>query len=261
MAQSIAKPKKYAGIRARFSRRGTGRKDRRARVVEARVVERNLPIARHSTPWISVESGAVKTIGGRIMSDMNNDEQHVSPDNVPGAHDADGTMGHIAGTGSGVISGGIVGAAVGGPIGAVIGAVAGGVLGAAAGDAAHHIGDDEDDVNVNTGSGGDLGRNAGAGAGAISGAIVGSTVGPVGTVAGAVAGGMLGAAGGNAAKDMGGTDDTISGDQVLPDGTVLSGSSVGTTTSSTYDTRGVGERAADAVTGDRIDDNTGNIVR
>jgi len=231
-----------------------------------RSMERNLPIERHSTLWFDVAIRSKKRRGQNLrrqkaMSNINNDE-HVSPENVPGAHDADGTMGHIAGTGSGVISGGIVGAAVGGPIGAVIGAVAGGVLGAAAGDAAHHVGDDHDDVNVDSGSGGDLGRNAGAGAGAISGAIVGTaTGGPVGTVVGAVAGGMLGAAGGNAAKDMGGDDDTTSGDQVLRDGTVVSGSTVGTTTTPTYDTRGVGERAADAVTGDRIDDNTGNVVR
>jgi len=130
--------------------------------------------------------------------------QHVSPEQVSGAHDADGTMGRVAGTGSGAISGGIVGGAVGGPIGAVVGAVAGAALGAAGGNAAHKVGDDQDDVNVDTGSGGDLGKNAGAGAGSISGAILGSTGGPVGAVAGAVAGGMLGAAAGNAAKDIGG---------------------------------------------------------
>jgi len=146
------------------------------------------------------------------MSDMNRDDirydtdvnaAHVSPDNVEGAHDADGTLGRTAGTGAGAIAGGIVGSAAG-PIGTIIGAVAGAVLGHAGGDAAHKVGDDHDDVNVETESGGDLGRNAGAGAGAISGAVLGSTVGPVGTVAGAVLGGALGAAGGDAAKDIGG---------------------------------------------------------
>jgi uncharacterized protein (TIGR02271 family) len=116
-------------------------------------------------------------------------------------------MGRVAGTGSGAISGGIVGGAMGGPVGAVIGAVAGAALGAAGGNAAHKVGDDQDDVNVETGSGGDLGKNSGAGAGSISGAIVGgASAGPVGAVAGAVAGGVLGAAAGNAAKDMGGDD-------------------------------------------------------
>jgi uncharacterized protein (TIGR02271 family) len=134
--------------------------------------------------------------------------EHVSPDQVAGAHDADGTMGRVAGTGSGAISGGIVGGAVAGPVGAVVGAVAGAALGAAGGNAAHKVGDDHDDVNVNTGSGGDLGKHTGAGAGSISGAIVGgATAGPVGSVAGAVAGGMLGAAAGDAAKDFGGDND------------------------------------------------------
>jgi len=131
--------------------------------------------------------------------------ERVSPEQVAGAHDADGTMGRVAGTGSGAISGGIVGGAVAGPVGAVVGAVAGAALGAAGGNAAHKVGDDHDDVNVTTGSGGDLGKHTGAGAGSISGAIIGgATAGPVGSVAGAVAGGMLGAAAGDAAKDFGG---------------------------------------------------------
>jgi len=134
-------------------------------------------------------------------------ETHVSPDAVEGAHDADGTMGRVAGTGSGAIAGGLIGAAAG-PVGAAVGAIAGALIGAGAGNAAHKIGDDQDDVNVETGSGGDLGKNAGAGAGSISGAVIGGvTGGPVGAVAGAVAGGMLGAAAGNAAKDMGGDAD------------------------------------------------------
>jgi len=137
---------------------------------------------------------------------VNDNPPHVSPDHVPDAHDADGTMGRVAGTGAGAIAGGALGSAAG-PVGTVVGAVAGAILGAAGGNAAHKIGDDHDDVNVETGSGGDLGRNVGFGAGAISGAAVGSAAGPVGTVAGAVAGGMLGAAGGDAAKDMGGHDD------------------------------------------------------
>jgi len=133
-------------------------------------------------------------------------EGHVPPEAVEGAHESDGTMGRVAGTGSGLISGALVGS-VAGPLGTVVGGIAGALLGAAAGNAAHHVGDDHDDVNVETGSGGDLGKNAGAGAGSISGAIIGASAGPVGAVAGAVAGGMLGAAAGNAAKDMGGDPD------------------------------------------------------
>ena len=70
------------------------------------------------------------------MSDNYNrdvDAEHVPPEVVPDAHDADGTLGQVAGTGSGAVAGGLLGAAAGGPVGAVIGAVAGGVLGSAAG--------------------------------------------------------------------------------------------------------------------------------
>src|SRR5690606_7643301 len=98
---------------------------------------------------------------------INNEDEHVSPDAVPGAHDADGTVGRVAGTGSGAIAGGIVGRAVGGPVGAVVGGALGMALGHAGGNAAHKVGDDHDDVNVETGSDGELGRNSGAGAGAV----------------------------------------------------------------------------------------------
>ena len=145
----------------------------------------------------------------RELSDTT--DEHLPASEVAGAHESDGTLGRVAGTGSGAISGGIVGAVFGGPLGAVIGAVAGGALGAAAGEAAHHMGDDHDDVNVETGSDGELGRYAGSGAGGISGAVVGGvTAGPVGAVVGGVAGGMLGAEAGDGAKDMGGpTGDSV----------------------------------------------------
>jgi hypothetical protein len=145
---------------------------------------------------------------------------HVPASEVAGAHESDGTMGRVSGTGTGAISGGAIGAAVAGPIGAIIGAVAGGALGAAAGEAAHHIGDDHDDVNVDTGSDGNLGRISGSSAGGISGAVVGAVAGgPVGSVIGAAAGGMLGAEAGDAAKDMGdnrdAVNDPLTGDPVL----------------------------------------------
>lgn len=212
----------------------------------------------------------------------NTRENLVPAEAVEGHHDADGTMGEVAGTGAGAISGGVVGAAVGGPVGAVIGAVAGGVLGAAGGEAAHKIGDDHDDVNVSTDSEGSLGRASGAGAGAISGAVVGTAAGgPVGTVAGAVAGGMLGAAAGDAAKHAGedninrhvaahhdhevvvGHDTNIG--TVGPAGTLREGDigndvpgiQTGGTTTQGPDTRGLTEKATDTITGDRIDDKTG----
>lgn len=136
---------------------------------------------------------------------------HIPASEVAGAHESDGTMGRVAGTGSGAISGGVIGAVAGGPIGAIIGAVAGGALGAAAGEAAHHVGDDHDDVNVDTGSDGNVGRMSGSGAGGLSGAVVGGAAGgPLGAVAGAALGGMLGAEAGDSAKDMGNDrDDNI----------------------------------------------------
>ncbi|MDF2439552.1 MAG: hypothetical protein JWN98_536, partial [Abditibacteriota bacterium] len=110
------------------------------------------------------------------------------------------------------------------------------------GEAAHKIGDDHDDVNVETGSGGDLGKNAGAGAGSISGAIVGgSAAGPLGAVAGAVGGGMLGAAAGDGAKDMGGADDSTSsgtGTDVTPGNNVPGVQTGGVTTTGTDDNTG-----------------------
>ncbi len=213
------------------------------------------------------------SVNNRIVD---NSDEHVPPASVEGAHDADGTMGRTAGTGAGAISGGIVGASVAGPVGAVVGAVAGGVLGAAGGNAAHRVGDDHDDVNVDTGSGGDLGKNAGMGVGSISGAVVGATAGPVGAVAGAVAGGMLGAAAGDGAKDMGGdgqpnvntaghantgavgtTIGTTSSDTDVLPGNDVSGVQNGGYTTAGPDTRGVTEKAADAITNDNIDDKHG----
>jgi outer membrane lipoprotein SlyB len=204
----------------------------------------------------------------------------IPAESTEGHHESDGTLGEVAGTGSGALSGGIVGGAIGGPVGAVIGAVAGGILGSAAGEAAHKIGDDHDDVNVVTDSEGSLGREAGTGAGAISGAVVGSAAGPVGTVAGAVAGGVLGAAAGDAAKHVGENDSTHNAhaDHVHAiDGTTTTtgvhpslvetpGNGVpgvqtgGTAYDGTPDTRGISEKAADAVTGDRYDDKTGKPI-
>ena len=210
---------------------------------------------------------------------------------VAGHHESEGDMGEVAGTGAGAVSGGVVGAALGGPVGAVVGAVAGGLLGAKGGEVAHEIGDDHDDVNLATDSDGEVGRDAGAGAGALSGAVVGTVAGgPVGTVAGAVAGGMLGAAAGDAAKHMGenninrenagaataatpvvvNTPTPVVGapmhghTSVLADDTIGNGvpgvQTGGHAIDGTPDTRGISEKAADAITGDRVDDKTGRIV-
>ena len=212
----------------------------------------------------------------------------VPAEQMPGHHDSEGAMGEVAGTGAGAISGGVVGAVIGGPIGAVIGAVAGGALGAKGGEVAHKVGDDHDDVNLTTGSEGEVGRDAGAGVGAVSGAVIGTAAGPVGTVVGAVAGGMLGAAAGDTAKHMG--ENNINRENagyaatpvvvntptpvvvapahghttVLADDTLGNGvpgvQTGGHAIDGTPDTRGITEKAADAVTGDHLDDKTGKIV-
>ena len=111
-------------------------------------------------------------------------------------------------------------------------------------------------VDVNAATGGTL-----AG-GAVTGAIAGSAAGPVGTVAGAVIGGIAGAAASGAAVnavDRVDNDDTVTGlgaHESRRDG-IQTG---GTDYDGTPDTRGVSEKVADAVTGDRIDDKTGKPV-
>ena len=229
------------------------------------------------------------------MDTLRNDEldntraNTVPAQDVAGHHDSEGGMGEVAGTGAGALSGGVIGAAVGGPIGAVVGAVAGGVLGAKGGEVAHKIGDDHDDVNLSTDSEGSLGRDTGAGAGAISGAVIGTAAGPVGSVAGAVAGGMLGAAAGDASKHMGEnsinrqSSGVVANPVATPDVTPTHGYTTvvesdtpgadlspgngvsgvqtgGRAVDGTPDTRGIMEKTADVVTGDRVDDKTGKIV-
>ena len=216
---------------------------------------------------------------------MDNTRANTVPaEEVAGHHESHGDMGEVAGTGAGAVSGGILGAAVGGPVGAVVGAVAGGMLGAKGGEVAHKIGDDHDDVDLSTGSEGEVGRDAGAGAGAISGAVIGTAGGPVGSVVGAVAGGMLGAAAGDATKHMGEGRETVApmgssvvtpmgshghtsvlasdtpGADLSPGNEVPGVQTGGHAIDGTPDTRGISEKTADALTGDRVDDKTGKIV-
>jgi len=113
--------------------------------------------------------------------------------------------------------------------------------------------------------------------GAVTGAVAGAAAGPVGAVVGAVVGGVAGAAGSGAAVaavDRVDNDDTISGvgsgvTRDLNDAnaaTVVPGNHVpgiqtgGHDVDGTPDTRGITEKATDAITGDRIDDKTGKPV-
>ena len=113
--------------------------------------------------------------------------------------------------------------------------------------------------------------------GAVTGAVAGSAAGPVGTVVGAVVGGVAGAVGSGAAVaavDRVDNDNTITG---IGGGATTDVENVATTpvidngipgvqtggyaNDGTPDTRGVGEKVADAVTGDAVDDKTGKVVK
>ena len=115
---------------------------------------------------------------------------------VESSEGSDGTLGLVAGAGSGAIAGGLIGAAVGGPAGALLGAAAGGALGAAGGEAAAHIGDDlSDDVPEGDADATDVGMLGIAATGALYGGPMGvdafgATALP-GALGGAMVGGML----------------------------------------------------------------------
>ena len=113
--------------------------------------------------------------------------------------------------------------------------------------------------------------------GAVGGAVVGGLAGgPLGAVVGAVAGGVASAAG-VAAVDKVDNDNTITGvgsgatrdvgdqvaaathDDVVP-GNDVPGVQTGGVTTAGQDTRGITEKAADALTGDKTDDKTGGRV-
>jgi hypothetical protein len=116
--------------------------------------------------------------------------------------------------------------------------------------------------------------------GAVTGAIAGAAAGPLGAIAGAVIGGVAGAVASGAAVgaiDRVDNDDTITGigsgattdvedAAYTTTGVNTPGNGVpgiqtgGYTAAGTPDTRGVTEKAADTLTGDRIDDKTGQPV-
>ncbi len=126
------------------------------------------------------------------------------------------------------------------------------------------------------------GATLGGVGGAVTGAAAGSLAGPVGTVIGAVVGGVAGALGSGAAVaavDRHDNDDNISGvgDSVhykgdtaravdadvanLPHGNGVPGVQTGgRDVDGTPDARGILEKTADGLTGDRIDDKTGKPV-
>lgn len=149
-------------------------------------------------------------------------------------------------------------------------------------------------IDDNPNNDAEKGATLGGLGGAVVGAAAGSAVGPVGTAIGAVVGGLTGAGASGAAVgavDKMDNDNTVTGvgDGATQDvgttasnaahntgnaaaGTVnavgsdLPGNRVpgvqtgGYATDGTPDTRGITEKAADAITGDRTDDKTGRTV-
>lgn len=96
--------------------------------------------------------------------------------------------------------------------------------------------------------------NTGLAAGAVAGGLVGTAVGgPVG----AVVGGTLGSLAGGVAGDA---SEAAEEDRHHAHGHEAPGVQTGGYTTAGPDTRGISEKTADAVTGDRVDDKTGGIV-
>ncbi len=143
----------------------------------------------------------------------------------------------------------------------------------------------EIDNAVNNASGRDtkIGTELGGAGGAVTGAMAGAVAGPVGMVAGAIIGGVVGAVASGAAVhavDKVDDDDTISGighhtthvvaadaaqvkdtvNDALPGNKIPGIQTGGHAIDGTPDSRGITEKVADAVTGDRIDDKTGKPV-
>ncbi|AIE85383.1 hypothetical protein [Fimbriimonas ginsengisoli] len=131
----------------------------------------------------------------------------------------------------------------------------------------HGIDDDPNNDSVKA-------RNIGGVGGAVTGAIAGSAAGPLGTIGGAIVGAVAGGLGSQAAVaavDKVDNDDTITGighgatrdvnDRVPTPGNGVPGIQTGGhDVDGSPDTRGITEKAADALTGDRIDDKTGKHV-
>ena len=120
------------------------------------------------------------------------------------------------------------------------------------------------------------GAALGGAGGAAVGAAAGSMMGPAGALIGAAVGGIAGAVGSGAAVgavDKYDNDNTVSGlgdgatddvdedaDDLVSSNRVPGIQTGGRNADGTPDTRGITEKTADALTGDRIDDKTGKRV-
>ena len=145
--------------------------------------------------------------------------------------------------------------------------------------------DEPQHVNPDGQTDAEKGAKIGGVGGAVTGALAGSVAGPVGAVIGAVVGGVAGAAASGAAVgavDKHDGDDPnmvatspaatypvstarpvvpVDGPAPIIDNGIPGVQTGGHALDGTPDTRGISEKAADAVTGDRVDDKTGKVVR
>jgi hypothetical protein len=155
----------------------------------------------------------------------------------------------------GGVGGAVVGALAGGPIGAVIGAVAGAAASGAAVAAVDQVDNDNTVTGLGDGATADAedqlddaadyrttGSTAGATGLGTTGLGTTSTLGSTGVGTGSTLGGTTGIGGTGIGNDVPG---------IQTGGRDIDG---------TPDTRGITEKAADAVTGDHIDDKTGKPV-
>ena len=193
----------------------------------------------------AVAGGVLGAKGGEVAHEIGDDH-----DDVNLSTDSEGALGRDAGAGAGAISGAVIGTAAG-PVGSVVGAVAGGMLGAAAGDAAKHMG--ENDINR---------ENAGVVAAPVASSSVGATPVVINTPTPVIVSQQPGAM--PAQMPAHGHTSVLSGDtpgaDLSPGNEVPGVQTGGRALDGTPDTRGIMEKTADAVTGDRLDDKTGKVV-
>ncbi|RYX80711.1 hypothetical protein EON83_27375 [bacterium] len=135
-------------------------------------------------------------------------------------------------------------------------------------------GTDVSDTSAGTGVGGhnvvtggpstsDAGTT-GLGVGAVAGGLVGAAAGgPVGAAIGGTLGSLAGGVAGDAAEAADDTNPAYNASGATYDdiGNDTPGIQTGGITTAGPDTRGISEKAADALTGDRVDDKTGGITR
>ena len=225
----------------------------------------------------------------------NDNVQHGIDDNPSG----DAEKGAVGGAVGGAVVGALAGGPIGAVVGAVAGGIASGV-GVAAVDrvdndntvsglgdgvttdaersltgtttpmsnASHHVGNAVDNAanagghNIVTGEQAvtDDGKS-GLGTGAIVGGVVGAAVGgPVGAVIGGSLGSVAGGVAGDA-NEAAKTDTPVgAGYNDVTPGNNIPGVQTGGSTTAGTDTRGITEKTADVLTGDRTDDKTGGRV-